>query len=205
MSTVSALTGASRAELPPPCVDCLFWQHDRLTSDARRKDAWVQAFERRNGAFGRVLHAGTEFRGMIQYGPAAAFPRALALPCGPPARDAALITCAFLEGDDPGGTCERLVLEALADLKARGTAAAEAFALRHPDEVPHADRFLGHHTLFDRDFLESMGFREVRAHGQVALMRLELAGLVPVESIIERARRLVADTLPPRGRPAPAT
>ena len=57
------------------------------------------------------------------------------MPGGPPGRDAALVTCTFLEADDPAGACERLMLEALADLKARGFPAVEAFALRYPEEV----------------------------------------------------------------------
>ena len=116
---------------------------------------------------------------MIQYGPSGAFPRALGLPAGPPGRDAALVTCTFLDGEDPGGACERLMLEALADLKARDVVAVEAFALTYPEEVPPEDRFLGHHTLLDRDFLEGLGFSTVRTHGQVALMRIGLGGLIP--------------------------
>jgi len=204
VSSVSAVTAATRADLPPPCVSCVFWQHERLVTDERRKAAWSQSFERRHGAFGRVLHDGGRFRGMIQFGPASAFPRALRLPAGPPSRDAALVTCTYLEGEDPAGVCERLMLEALADLKARGVAAVEGFALRYPDEVDRDDRFLGHHTLFDRDFLEDLGFTELRAHGQVACMRLALGGLVPGPGLARRARRLVARAADPRARPAPA-
>lgn len=204
MSTVSPITAGLRADLPPPCVSCVFWQHDRVASDERRKEAWARSFERRHGPFGRLLHDDGDFRGMIQYGPATAFPRALALPAGPPGRDAALITCAYLDADDPVGTCERLVLEALADLKARDVPAVEAFALRYPEEVSEADRFLGHHTLFDRDFLEALGFAPVRAQGQVALMRIALGGLVPGPGLARRARRLVARAFDPHVRPAPA-
>jgi hypothetical protein len=204
MTAVSALTGASRGGLPRPCVSCVFWQHDRIVTDERRKEAWAEGFERRHGAFGRVLHDGARFQGMIQYGPAGAFPRALGLPAGPPGRDAALVTCTFLEGRDPAGACERLMLEALADLKARGFPAVETFSLRYPEEVDPRDRFLGHHTLFDRDFLEGLGFAPVRTHGQVALMRLTLGGLAPGPGLVERARRTVARAIPPPGRPAPA-
>ena len=55
---------------------------------------------------------------------------------------------------------------------------------------------MGHHTLFDRDFLEGLGFTRVRTRGQVTLMRLELDGVVPGPGLLERAARLV--------RPAPA-
>jgi hypothetical protein len=191
VTRIAPVTAASRRDLPAPCVSCVFWQHDRAVTDERRKDQWSEAFERRHGSFGRVLRDGGTFRGMIQYGPSGAFPRALALPGGPPGRDAALVTCVFLEGDDPAGAAERLMLEALADLKARAATAVEAFGVRYPESVPLEDRYLGHHTLFDRDFLEALGFATVRARGQVALTRLELSGTVPVPGLLERAARLV--------------
>jgi hypothetical protein len=203
VTSVAPLTSASRRDLPHPCVSCVFWQHDRHVADERRKEAWVEGFERRHGAFGRVLHD-DGLQGMIQYGPGGAFPRALALPAGPPGRDAALVTCTFLEAADPAGACERLMLEALADLKARGFPAVEAFALRYPPEVGDRDRFTGHHTLFDRDFLEGLGFAQVRSQGQVALMRIALGGLVPGPGLVERARRAAVRAAVPPGHPAAA-
>ncbi|WP_217914879.1 hypothetical protein [Miltoncostaea marina] len=205
MSDVAPLTAASRAALPAPCVDCVFWQHDRLVTDARRKGAWIEAVERRNGGFGRVLREGPEVRGMVQYGPVAAFPRALALPAGPPGRDAALITCSFIDCDEPRGACERLLLDALADLKARGWAAVDAFAVEHGGDADEVERFGGHHTLFDRELLEALGFTDARAAGPVVLMRLDLRALVPGPGLVERAARRAARLLPgpqPSGAPA---
>ncbi len=204
MTAITSLTAATRADLPPPCVSCTFWQHDRVAADERRKAAWADTAQRRMGGFGRVMHEGASFRGMVQYGHADMFPRALALPAGPPGRDAALVTCSFIEGDDPDGACERLLLEALADLKARGLPAVEAFALRYPDEVPAAERHLGHHTLFDRAMLERLGFAPVRTAGQVALMRIELGGLVPGPGLVSRAVRAARGAMLPEPRPAPA-
>jgi hypothetical protein len=201
MSQVAPLTGATRAIAPEPCVDCVFWQGLRGVTDARRKDRWSRETEERFGPWGRVLHEGSEFLGMMQYGPQGAFPRAQVLPAGPPGRDAALLTCVYLAGDDPAGTCERLLLEALADLKARNVAAAEAFALRYPDEVPAADRFLGHHTLFDRTLLARFGFSPVRGAGQVALMRLAIGGLAPGR--VAGARAALARLRPAEAGPAP--
>jgi hypothetical protein len=177
VSRVAPLTGATRGDLPPCCVDCVFWQNTRVVEDGRGKDKWSHALERDFGAWGRMLFDGDKFRGMIQYGPAEAFARSRAVPAGPPSSDAALITCVFLEGEDLAGSCERLMLEALADLKARELSAVEAFALHYPDEVPLRDRFAGHHTLFDRTFLARFGFSPVRSVGQVSLMRLPLGGL----------------------------
>lgn len=204
MSEISPVTAATRGTLPPPCVSCVFWQHDRLVTDERRKEAWADSTGRRHGSFGRVMREGATFRGMVQYGPAELFPRALALPAGPPGRDAALVTCTYLEGDDPEGVCERLLLEALADLKARDLAAVEAFAIGYPDEVPSHDRFLGHHTLFDRSFLEGLGFVAVRASGQVSLMRIDLRTLVPGPGLVSRAVRIARGLVEPDLRGAPA-
>lgn len=203
MSRILPLTAATRHELPPPCVSCVFWQHDRVVTDERRKEAWSEGHSREHGAFGRVLSDADGFRGMIQYGPSAEFPRALALPAGPPDPRGALLTCVFLEGDDLVGTAERLVLEALADLKGRGLRAVEAFALGYPDDVPEEDRFVGHHTLFDRDFLAGLGFARVRARGQVSLMRLELGGLQPATGALARVMAALRPLAPsPDASPA---
>ncbi len=197
VAQVLPLTHEVRDRMPGPCADCVFWQHPRRETDVRLKDRWVRSADEDLGSWGRMLFEGERFRGLIQYGPARRFPRARALPAGPPGRTAALITCAYLAPEDAPGTCERLVLEALADLKARGWAAVEAFALGYPDEVPVADRFVGHHTLFDRSFLSRLGFEASRVHGQVALMRLALAGFEPASGLAERlARRLWPDDAP---------
>lgn len=206
MSDVAPLTLASRSTVPPCCADCVFWQSLRALTDGRRKERWGRALESEFGPYGRVLHEGERFRGLLQYGPAAAFPRARALPAGPPDPRAALITCAWVEGDDPVGSCERLLLEALADLKARGFGAVEAFALRHPDDVPPSERTAGSHTLFDRTLLARLGFSPVRSQGQVALMRLPLGGLAesPAQSAPARARSVLSRLAAAAGRPAPA-
>jgi hypothetical protein len=151
----------------------------------------------RFGPWGRTLWEGDRFRGLLQYGPSPAFPRAQILPAGPPARSAAVLTCMYLARDDPQGAAERLVLEALADLKSRRVPVVDAFALRYPDEVPVPDRFLGHHTLFDRTFLARLGFSPVRSQGQVSLMRLEIGGL-------SRGPAAAARSAIARLRPGPA-
>lgn len=197
MVQVLPLTAAARDRMPAPCADCVFWQHPRRATSARLKERWTRSADEDLGSWGRMLFEDQRFRGLVQYGPSERFPRARTLPAGPPGRVAALITCAYLAPEDAPGTCERLVLEALADLKARGWAAVEAFALGYPDEVPIADRFVGHHTLFDRAFLARLGFEPSRVHGQVALMRLALAGLEPAAGLAERlARRLWPEDAP---------
>lgn len=197
------LTHATRGATPACCTECVFWQRHGADTDPRAKARWAADIEKRFGPWGRILLEGSDFRGVIQYGPADAFARARAMPAGPPGRDAALITCVYMEGEDLPGTCERLLLEALADMKSRRLVAAEAFALHYPDEVPLSRRFDAHHTLFDRTFLQRFGFTVVRTHGQVSLMRLPLGGLAPTTA--GRARRTLARLRPPtHPQPRPA-
>ena len=153
------------------------------------------------GSWGRVLWADQQFQGLIQYGPATHFARSRFLPAGPPSGDAALVTCMWVDDEDPVGIAERLVLEALADLKSRGAVAVEAFAviLEEEDRQPqHA----GHRTLQDAELLERLGFSVVRAEGAVALMRLELGGLQPAASPLDRAIERLRE-LASIQRPAP--
>ena len=191
-------------------MSCVFWQHDRLVTDERHKDAWAESFGRRHGAFGRVLRDGD---GVPRHGPVRARRRVPARP-GPagrarPSRDAALVTCTFLEGEDPRGSCERLLLEALADLKVRGDGApSRPSRLDYPDEVPVDERFLGHHTLFDRDFLEGLGFVPVRATGPggADAHRPRRPGRRPRAlgcAARDRPRCAGPPTPPPRGRRPP--
>lgn len=150
-----------------------------------------------------MLVDGTNVHGVLQYGPARAFPRARVLPTGPASRDAVLVTCAYISDGDAGGGIERLLLEALADIKARGMTAIEVFAMRYPDEVSTEERATLNHTLFDLAMLERLGFRPVRSRGQVSLMRLELGGLVP--GMLERARVALGELRPvPAHVPLPA-
>jgi hypothetical protein len=169
-----------------------------MPAKASVKRRWARTAVRRFGPWGRVLHEQGAFRGMIQYGPRALFPRTRIMPAGPASADAAVVTCVYLGDVDRAGTCERLFLEALADLQGRGIAAVEAFAINYPDDVPTDDRFGAHHTLFDRTFLEHLGFGAVRMAGQVALMRLELAepGAAPRRRVVRAVARLRRGRLP---------
>ena len=99
------------------------------------------------------------------------------------------------------------MLEALADLKGRGMRAVEAFALSYPESVPWEDRFVGHHTLFDREFLEGLGFTRVRGPGPGHAHAPRARRSVPGTGLLERAARLVRSApvrtrLPPETGPA---
>lgn len=174
---VVALTGAIRTEIPRCCADCVFWQTLAGGTDTRRKDVWIRGFEETHGAWGRAMFAGDTFLGLLQYGPSSAFPRARALPGGPPDPNGVLVACSFLTEGDPTHTLERLILDALADAKGRSFEAVDAFAVGPHGSVPTDEQLVGHHTLFPRSLLAGLGFQETRVRGPIALMRLSLRGL----------------------------
>ena len=92
---VDHLTGATIGDAPKPCRECMWWQTEprREPADRRR---WIEAAEEEFGPWGKVYRDGGRVIGLVQYGPAEEFPRAHAMPAGPPSRDAAIITCAYL-------------------------------------------------------------------------------------------------------------
>ena len=202
MSRILAVTDAVAGQLPECCGDCMFWQRTRTPAKASIKRRWARSAARRFGPWGRVLHEQGAFRGMIQYGPRALFPRTRIMPAGPASADAAVVTCVYLGEVDRAGICERLFLEALADLQGRGIAAVETFGINYPDDIPSDDRFGAHHTLFDRAFLERLGFGAIRASGQVVLMRLELGDPGPAprrrvgRAVVRLRRRRVTRRAP---------
>jgi len=89
--------------MPDCCAGCVFWQTLRGASDETGRDRWAHRTEQSFGPWGRMLRDGDAVLGLLQYGPARAFPRAEVLPAGPPDRDAALITCAYVSGGDAAG------------------------------------------------------------------------------------------------------
>jgi len=174
------VTAASIAHAPPPCVGCVFWQSGGRRSTA--KGRWAERIEDDWGAWG-TLYFGDEDRllGFIQYGPAGYFPRAQELPAGPPSDDAVLITCAYLVDLSAPWVMQSLFLSVIGEARDRGVKALETFGYRYADGESAYERFLVHRTIFPSDFLADFGFFPVRWQGNVALGRLELGGLQPVE------------------------
>ena len=124
---------------------------------------------------------GDRLLGFIQYGPPGHFPRAFELPAGPPSSDAVLVTCAYLVDLSTPWIMQSLFLSVIGEVRDRGVKAIETFGYRYPEGESAYERFLVHRTIFPSDFLADFGFYPVRWEGNVALARLELAGLQPVE------------------------
>jgi hypothetical protein len=183
------LVRATLAEAPAPCQTCTWWQ-----AGARGivKERWAADVEGRFGAWG-MLEVDDDERtlGLLQYGPAAAFPHARRLPAGPPSADAVLVTCALIEPDAGPWVVQRLLLAVAGETRDRRLIALEAFAtsVDRPD-APHL-------VPLPRPILEEIGFQAVREAGEVALLRLDLRGLVTVpatrETALEQARAYVRE------------
>ncbi len=165
---------------PAPCVECVFWQtRNGKTSE---KGRWAERVEEDWGAWG-TLYFGENDRllGFIQAAPAEFFPRGHDLPAGPPARDAVLIACAYLVDLSTPWVMQSLFLSVIGEARDRGVKAIETFAYRYPEGEGGYERFFVHRTIFPSDFLADFGFYPVRWEGRVALARLELGGLQPIE------------------------
>jgi hypothetical protein len=174
------VTAVSIAHAPPPCVGCVFWQSRGQRSTP--KGRWAERIEDHWGSWGTLYYGdGERLLGFIQYGPSEHFPRAWELPAGPPSGDAVLITCAYLVDPATPWVVQSLFLSVIGEARDRGVKAIETFGYRYPEGESTYERFLVHKTIFPSDFLADFGFYPVRWEGDVALGRLELGGLQPVE------------------------
>ena len=95
----------------------------------------------------------------------------------PPARDAVVITCAYLTDVNSPWVLQSLVLAAIGECNDRGWPALEGFGYRYAPGEPFPTRFLRHRTIFPHDFLADFGFLPMRVSGRVQLMRLDLRTL----------------------------
>ena len=196
-SRLHPVTTASIAHAPPPCVGCVFWQSRGNRSAA--KGRWAERIEDDWGPWGTLyFDEGDRLLGFIQYGPSGHFPRAFELPAGPPSSDAVLVTCAYIVDLSTPWIMQSLFLSVIGEVRDRGVKAIEAFGYRYPEGESAYERFLVHRTIFPSDFLADFGFYPVRWEGEVALARLELTGLQPVDDgMTAKAWRKVKDAFVP--------
>jgi hypothetical protein len=202
MTAVDHLTGATIGEAPLPCRGCMWWQ-TRPGRQPGDRERWIRDAEDEFGPWGKVYRDESGVIGLIQYGPAQAFPRAQTMPAGPPSRDAVLVTCAYLTDAQSPWVLQSLFLAAIGECRDNGKPALEAFAYRYPSGEDFASRFLGHRTIFPADFLADFGFNGRRTAGRIELMRLDLRAieLEPERVSLVRLRERLAPVINPT--PAP--
>src|SRR5438552_7314476 len=175
---LAPLTKLTLLTAPTVCHECVWWQ-----SRGHRgidKNRWMERFEDEFGSFGTVYYDGDgRVLGSMQYGPAAAFPRAQELPGGPPSDDAMVVTCAYLRDESSPWVLQSLFLAAIGEARERGAKAVEAFAYRYPEGESAYERFRVPKTIFTADFLADFGFRLVRSPGRPRPARLAPRGPRP--------------------------
>ena len=193
---ITSLVRASLHDAPEPCRSCTWWQARMRAVD---KDRWAAGVEGRFGAWGMLYREDEKTLAIVQYGPSVDFPHARRLPAGPPSRDAVLITCALLDPEAGPWVLQRLLLAIAGESRDRGLIALEAFSTSvvRPGAA--------HLVPLPRAELEELGFVPVREAGEIALLRLELRGLITVpatsESLVEQVRAALAER---RARRLPA-
>ena len=194
------LNRSTRELVPGVCRDCAWWQgFDDGWDQPEQAEDWERRAEESLGGWGKLALADGRLLGLIQFGPAALFPRVSRLRPGPQTGDPVFFTCSMVtsEADEPAR--KSLMLAALADLLQMETETAEAFCYKKPgsDQPGH---------LFDREFLRSCGFHPVRSSHNVQLMRLEFGGLQPSKPLRHRTRHRILERIKrPASAPAPAT
>jgi hypothetical protein len=185
---ITSLVRASLHDAPEPCRTCTWWQGGTRTI---AKERWAAGVEGRFGAWGMLYREDDRTIGIVQYGPSADFAHARRLPAGPPSHDAVLVTCALIDPAAGPWVVQRLLLAVAGETRDRGLIALEAFAT--PIERPDAP----HLVPLPRADLEEIGFTPVREAGEVALMRLDLRGLItePASeaSLLDRVREEIVE------------
>jgi hypothetical protein len=198
---IAGLTGVTIQTAPEVCRGCVWWQ----SRPGRHADKvrWVEKAETEWGPWGTVYYdVDGRLLGSMQYGPAELFPRAEALPAGPPSADAVLVTCAYLVDLSTPWVMQSLFLAAIGDARDKGAKALEAFAYSYAEQESPYERFQVHKTIFPSDFLSDFGFLPIRRAGRVELARLDFGGLQPgVETRRQKVLRALEETL--IGAPTP--
>jgi hypothetical protein len=170
------------------------WWQTRPGREPMDRSRFMADTEHEFGPWGKIYREDGHVIGLIQYGPASAFPRAATMPAGPPARDAVVITCAYLTDVNSPWVLQSLVLAAIGDCNDRGWPALEGFGYHYPPRESFPTRFIRHRTIFPQDFLADFGFVPSRTAGRIALMRLDLRTLEssPEVSRLERIKARLA-------------
>lgn len=190
---VDDLNGVTVSEAPPPCRACMWWQ-TRPGREPGDRARWIRAAEDEFGPWGKLYRDGGRVIGLVQYGPAEAFARARDMPAGPPSRDAAIVTCAYLLEAGSPWALQSLFLAAIGECRDRGFAALETFADRDAVAQGFPERFMRHRTIFPADFLADLGFQPRRTAGRIELMRLDLRAIETAfePGVLERLRSRLA-------------
>ncbi|MBK8868514.1 MAG: GNAT family N-acetyltransferase [Dermatophilaceae bacterium] len=181
------------AELPSPCVACLFWEHGPAASatadgapagatpSVTPKQAWIRAVTAEWAPPGRVIDINGRIAGYVSYAPAPFSPRTLAFPTAPIAEDALALFAIRVRGRYAGQGLGRVLIQtACKDALQHGYRAIEAFGAHRPPVTMHG-------CVVSAGFLSAVGFETVRDHPAYPRMRLDLRAAVGWREDVENA------------------
>jgi hypothetical protein len=140
---------------------------------------------------------GRETVAAVQFAPVRALSRPHSLPLGPPPDEAVLVYCLRGRVGRPAKETQQLLHQAMGHMRRRRV--QEIYAYARPFGSKH---LCGVRNLFGMEFLESIGFQVVRTDGDMALMRVDLRGLLPA---LAEARTALRRAVAHGGHPSPAT
>ena len=155
---VDHLTGATVQDAPPPCRSCMWWQ-TRPGREPADRARFIAEVEDDFGPWGNIYRHEGRVLGLIQYGPASAFPRAASMPAGPPSRDAVLITCAYLTDAQSPWVLQSLLLAAIGECHRRECERSRGSATGMRRESPSRPGFCATARSSRRTFSLTSGLR----------------------------------------------
>lgn len=201
---IERLTLDNLADLPEPCVHCVFWELDPVRRaevrghEREEKAAWVSTVLREWGSCGRIAYVDDEYAGHLLWAPPVMVPGADGFATAPVSSDAVLLVTGYVAADQRAGGLGRVLIQHMAkDLLTRGgIRAVEAFGDSRGREG---------HCVLPADFLLGVGFSTHRAHAAYPRMRMDLRTTLTWREEFEVALgKLLAPVKSPARRPKPA-
>ena len=136
---VFSLTLDRMADLPEPCVSCIFWELNPALAAASiargdpglDKESWLSAALLEWGSVGQIGYLDGVPAGYVTYAPPHLVPRATAFPTTPVSADAVMLMTARVIPRFAGQGLGRVLIQGAAkDVIRRGVRAVEAFGYR---------------------------------------------------------------------------
>jgi GNAT superfamily N-acetyltransferase len=205
---VFSLTLDRLADLPDPCVTCIFWELDPALAAGSiaggnpglDKESWLSSALLEWGSVGKIVYVDGVPAGYITYAPPYLVPRAAAFPTAPVSADAVILMMARVTPAFAGQGLGRVLVQGAAkDVMRRGVRAVEAFGyLGDPDSAKAA-------CVIPARFLKAVGFKTVREHRTYPRLRLDLRTALTWREDMEAAvERLLASVRSPTLSPSPS-
>ena len=206
---IFSLTLDRLADLPEPCLSCVFWELDPALAAGSvaggepglDKESWLSSALLDWGSVGKIAYVDGVPAGYITYAPPYLVPRATAFPTAPISADALMLMMARVIPEFAGRGLGRVLIQVAAkDVMRRGIRAVEAFGyVGDPGSAKAA-------CVIPARFLTAVGFKTVRDHRTYPRLRLDLRTALTwrldMEAAVERLLAAVRSPSLSQGRRA---